>query len=154
MVVTNDAEVYSRVEMLRRHGGKVKYHHSELGLNSRLDALQAAILRTKLRHLDSWNRSRRENAYRYNQLLTDVPGVQSPREISSQGVTTPSAIREQNDRIEPVYHQYTVLVQDRDTVQATAEQRRHRHGGLLPCATSPTRSASRLGVGTRSLSPC
>ena len=118
MVVTNDAEVYSRVEMLRRHGGKVKYHHSELGLNSRLDALQAAILRIKLRHLDSWNRSRRENAYRYNQLLTDVPGVQSPREISSQGVTTPSAIREQNDRIEPVYHQYTVLVQDRDTVQA------------------------------------
>ncbi|MCG8433057.1 MAG: DegT/DnrJ/EryC1/StrS family aminotransferase, partial [Gammaproteobacteria bacterium] len=69
MVVTNDKDVHDRVEMLRRHGGKVKYHHSELGLNSRLDALQAAILRIKLPHLDSWNQSRRNIAYRYNQLL-------------------------------------------------------------------------------------
>lgn len=117
MVVTNDAEVYARIEMLRRHGGKVKYHHSELGLNSRLDALQAAILRIKLRYLDSWNQSRRENAYKYNQLLEEMPGVQQPQEISTQGITSPVAVHSHNELIEPVYHQYTVLVQDRDTVQ-------------------------------------
>ncbi len=118
MVVTNDEKVYSRIEMLRRHGGKKKYHHSELGLNSRLDALQAAILRIKLRHLDSWNSARREKAYLYNQLLEDTPGIQPPREINLQSTSTPATIRADNDWIDPVYHQYTVLTKDRDNIQA------------------------------------
>ena len=72
MVVTNHPEVAQRVEMLRRNGGRVKYHHEEPGLNSRLDELQAAILRVKFSHLSRWNRLRRQNAYRYNELLADV----------------------------------------------------------------------------------
>ena len=62
MLVTNNPEVFERVEMLRRHGGRVKYHHCELGLNSRLDELQAAILRVKFEHLENWNTARRKNA--------------------------------------------------------------------------------------------
>ncbi len=118
MVVTNNKKIYEQVEMLRRHGGRVKYHHSELGLNSRLDELQAAILRVKLRHLDSWNRLRRKHAYKYNQLLTEVPEVQQPREIGSHGITSPVASRVTGELIEAVYHQYTVLVEDRETVQS------------------------------------
>jgi dTDP-4-amino-4,6-dideoxygalactose transaminase len=118
MVVTNDHSVYERVEMLRRHGGKVKYHHTELGLNSRLDELQAAVLRVKLRHLDAWNRLRRERAYRYNKHLESFPDVQRPAEISSRGTITPTAIRESSDLAEPVYHQYTVLVDDRADIHA------------------------------------
>lgn len=130
MVVTNDEEVYARIEMLRRHGGKVKYHHSVPGLNSRLDAIQAAILRIKLRHLDSWNHSRRENAYRYNLLLGETLGIQCPRELSWKGVNTPSKIlapakpttsvknpNEKTSLVEAAYHQYTILVSDRDTLQ-------------------------------------
>jgi dTDP-4-amino-4,6-dideoxygalactose transaminase len=103
MCVSNDEALYGRVEMLRRHGGKVKYHHSELGLNSRLDELQAAILRVKFRHLESWTEARRALAYRYNELLKDVPGVTTPKEMPG---------------VRAVYHQYTIRVPDRDRVQA------------------------------------
>lgn len=102
MVLTDNEELGGRVEMLRRHGGKVKYRHTELGLNSRLDDLQAAILRVKLRHLAEWTEARRRLAYRYNSLLADVPGVTTPTEI-------PDAYC--------VYHQYTVRVEYRDQVQ-------------------------------------
>src|SRR5262249_31717388 len=75
MVVSNDAALAERVEMLRRHGGKVKYHHEELGLNSRLDELQAAVLRVKFRYLDEWTEARRNHSYRYNALLRDMSAV-------------------------------------------------------------------------------
>ncbi|MNS70021.1 dTDP-3-amino-3,6-dideoxy-alpha-D-galactopyranose transaminase [compost metagenome] len=100
--VTNDAELAARLVALRGHGGRVKYHHEELGVNSRLDEVQAAILRVKLPHLDSWNAARREVAKRYNELLKDVPGVVTPKEL---GGTV------------PVYHQYTIRVPERDRVQ-------------------------------------
>jgi dTDP-4-amino-4,6-dideoxygalactose transaminase len=102
MVVSDNDELTGRVEMLRRHGGRVKYHHEELGLNSRLDEIQAAILRVKLRYLEEWTEARRRHAYRYNELLADVPGVTTPREIAD---------------VRAVYHQYTILVDDRDGVQ-------------------------------------
>ncbi len=102
MIVSNDAELAGRTEFLRRHGGRVKYHHEELGLNSRLDEIQAAVLRVKLRYLDAWSEARRRRAYRYNELLADVPGVTTPREIPD---------------VRAVYHQYTILVPERDRVQ-------------------------------------
>ena len=118
MVVTDDPEVYERIEMLRRHGGKVKYHHTEIGLNSRLDELQAAILRVKLRYLDSCNQSRAGYAYRYNQLLAEVPSFELPGELCSTGTLSPTSPHTRSDLVESVYHQYTVLVSDRDEVQA------------------------------------
>ena len=105
MVVSNNQEVFERVEMLRRHGGKVKYHHCELGLNSRLDELQAAILRVKLKQLESWNEARRTNAYRYNSLLRGVAGTTTPGEASHLA-----------DALRCVYHQYTIRVPNREAV--------------------------------------
>lgn len=78
MVVTNDRQIAEVVGMLRKHGSKVAYYHLLPGFNSRLDALQAAILRVKLKHLDNWNRLRREKAALYTQLLSQIDGIEPP----------------------------------------------------------------------------
>ncbi|MEI7780331.1 MAG: DegT/DnrJ/EryC1/StrS family aminotransferase [Planctomycetota bacterium] len=101
MLVTSDPELSDRIEMLRRHGGKVKYHHEELGLNSRLDELQAAILRVKLPYLARWNAARRGIAARYTQGLADVAAAHCP-------------IHTDDDAAGHVFHQYTLRVPDRD----------------------------------------
>lgn len=69
MVTTNDAELASRLKRLRAHGGFTEYQHEEVGLNSRLDALQAAVLRVKLAYLDEWSDARASRAARYSELL-------------------------------------------------------------------------------------
>src|SRR6185437_2410842 len=68
-VVTNNRGLASRVQLLRNHGSSQRYHHSVLGMNSRLDELQAAVLRIKLRHLENWNIARRALALEYNKRL-------------------------------------------------------------------------------------
>ncbi len=108
MVVADDDSVFERVEMLRRHGGRQKYRHSELGLNSRLDELQAAVLRVKLPHLEGWNAARRRIAARYDALLAEVPGVVTPRDRPRAGGASSVC----------VFHQYTIRVGDRDGVRA------------------------------------
>jgi dTDP-4-amino-4,6-dideoxygalactose transaminase len=103
MIVTN-SEAYSKhLRVLRNHGSAKKYYATEQGWNSRLDEIQAAILRVKLRHLDNWGLARRKNATSYNQLLKGIPGVVSP-------VEAPWA--------EHVYHQYTIRIVNRDRVQS------------------------------------
>jgi dTDP-4-amino-4,6-dideoxygalactose transaminase len=103
MVVTNSEELAARLRTLRAHGTKRhKYMSDEQGWNSRLDELQAAILRVKLRHLDSWKRGRQSVAARYNELLAGVSGVVTPTVAAG---------------CEHVYHQYTVRVPNRDAVQ-------------------------------------
>ena len=78
MVTTNDDSIADKVRKLRVHGGVKMYHHEMVGTNSRLDALQAAILRAKLPHLDGWTAARRRNALRYMELLSGVPEVGLP----------------------------------------------------------------------------
>ncbi len=78
MVVTNSSETAEKVDMLRKHGSKVSYYYLLHGFNSRLDALQAAILRVKLKHLDDWNRRRREKALLYAQRLSQINGIVLP----------------------------------------------------------------------------
>lgn len=76
VVLTNNTETAETVDILRNHGSKHKYYHLIHGFNSRLDSLQAAILRVKLRHLDNWITRRRENAFRYSELISEVEGVE------------------------------------------------------------------------------
>ena len=102
MVVSNSAEIAARIRTLRNHGQTGKYLSSEPGWNSRLDELQAAILRVKLRHLSEWQRARRSNAAEYTRLLQQVPGVMPPLEPEG---------------FEHVYHQYTIRSEQRDALQ-------------------------------------
>jgi dTDP-4-amino-4,6-dideoxygalactose transaminase len=102
-VVTKDAGLAQRVRRLRAHGAAVKYYHGELGVNSRLDELQAAILRVKLRYLEDWIERRRTIAAWYTVALRRM------------GLATPSDSREHGVR--HVYHQFTVrIAQDRERV--------------------------------------
>src|SRR5437588_543554 len=102
MVVTNSRELAARLRTLRNHGQTAKYLSSEPGWNSRLDEIQATILRVKLRHLAEWQRARRSNAAEYSRLLEQVRGVMPPHEP---------------DGCEHVYHQYTIRCERRDALQ-------------------------------------
>ena len=108
LVTTDDDRVAELCRMLRAHGGKDKYHNEMLGYNSRLDALQAAVLRVKLRHVDEHNRGRREAAARYGEMLEGVPGVVPPQVTDGH-----------------VFHQYTVRVTGgrRDELRAALDER-------------------------------
>jgi dTDP-3-amino-3,4,6-trideoxy-alpha-D-glucose transaminase len=97
-VTTNDAEVADRIKVRRNYGSRVKYYNENKGINSRLDELQAAFLRVKLRHLDRWNEQRRQRAAEYGQLLQKIADVQTPH--VPQWAT-------------PVWHLYVVQAQDR-----------------------------------------
>jgi dTDP-4-amino-4,6-dideoxygalactose transaminase len=109
MVVSNDKDFVARVRQLANHGGgKDKYDNVVLGTNSRLDTLQAAILRVKLRHLDAWNRERAERAAAYSRALEGVAGVTPPRE-------QPWA--------RSAWHLYTIRAEDRDGLRAQLEER-------------------------------
>lgn len=103
MLTTNDDNLAKRLRILRVHGGETKYHHSMVGINSRLDTIQAAILRVKLSYLDEWSAARAANALRYNALFTDaglgeevgIPFVRSGvRHIFNQYVIRVGARRE------------------------------------------------------------
>ncbi len=101
MLTTNDPAVAEMANIIKSHGSKVRYYHTEMGVNSRLDAIQAAILRIKLPHIDQWNDARREVAYYYNEKLSDIAGT--PKEIAN---------------VKSVYHQYTIKVNvNRDELQ-------------------------------------
>ncbi|GAX42097.1 DegT/DnrJ/EryC1/StrS aminotransferase [Tolypothrix sp. NIES-4075] len=80
-IATSDKVIAERVEYLRRHGGKIKYQHEELGLNSRLDTIQAAVLLVKLQYLDQWNSARAEIADYYINQLANVKGIVLPKTV-------------------------------------------------------------------------
>jgi len=78
-IVTNDDDFAHRARLFANHGSLKKHHHEIEGINSRLDAMQAAILSVKLRHIDDWNQARHAHALKYNELLADVSAVQCPK---------------------------------------------------------------------------
>lgn len=98
IMTTDDVELAKRLRRLRVHGDVGQYRHTEVGINSRLDALQAAVLRVKLAHLDDWSNARGENARRYDELIAHY-------ELQDV-VTTPQIMPEQRH----VYNQYTTRV--------------------------------------------
>jgi dTDP-4-amino-4,6-dideoxygalactose transaminase len=100
-VTTNDADLATKVRMLRDHGQAKKYHHDMEGYNGRCDALQAAALRVKLKNLPAWNDARRKNAQRYFELLKNIDGVKAPKVANG---------------CKHVYHLFVVQVDNRDAV--------------------------------------
>ena len=109
MVVSNSAELAAHLGTLRNHGQTAKYRSSEPGWNSRLDEMQAAVLRVKLRHLAEWQGTRRSHAAEYTRLLQQVPGIMPPHEPEG---------------LEHVYHQYTIRTEQRDALQRHLAARR------------------------------
>ena len=109
MVATNSNDAAARLRTLRNHGQSAKYVSSEPGWNSRLDEIQAAILRVKLRHLPEWQRARQGHAAAYTKLLLGIPGVMPP------------LIPEGYDH---VFHQYTIRVERRDALMNFLSERK------------------------------
>jgi dTDP-4-amino-4,6-dideoxygalactose transaminase len=101
MVVTDSDKAADELKALRNHGSKERYYHDEIGYNSRLDEIQAGILRVKLKRIDEFNKSRRELAHLYNEWLAVMPGITTPTEIKGYF---------------HVYHQYTILTTKRDRI--------------------------------------
>src|SRR5215831_16439993 len=102
MMVTQDDALATRLKRLRMHGGAKEYFHDEVGFNSRLDALQAAILSAKLPHLAAWSAKRRSNAAYYSKAFADVPEVGIPYVEPAN---------------ESIFNQYTIRAQRRDELQ-------------------------------------
>jgi len=113
LMTTNDSEIAARLRKLRAHGAEKKYYHDLVGLNSRLDSLQAAILRVKFRHLDQWTRKRRENAARYRDLF-GATGL-----VDAEAVTLPV---EQRDQFH-VYNQFVIRARDRDRLKRYMQEK-------------------------------
>ncbi|PIQ84394.1 MAG: transcriptional regulator [Candidatus Omnitrophica bacterium CG11_big_fil_rev_8_21_14_0_20_63_9] len=108
MVVTNDPKLAEHIRLLRAHGSAQRYHHAALGVNSRLDELQAAVLRVKLRHLDRWTEARRRNAEAYRAAFArhSAAGLEGP-------VERPGC--------QAVYHLYTIRSPKRDRIHDTLD---------------------------------
>ncbi len=117
MIVTSDGAAAERLRRLRLHGGARQYHHEEVGTNSRLDTLQAAVLLAKLPHLAAWSARRGAHARYYDAAFAELPQVRTP-------------VVEWNN--EHIFHQYTLRVERRDALQAHLKSRGIGHAVYYP----------------------
>jgi dTDP-4-amino-4,6-dideoxygalactose transaminase len=119
MMLTSDQRLAERLFRLRVHGGRQMYHHQEVGYNSRLDSLQAAVLSVKLPHLTEWSGARRRNAHYYDETLGGLDGVVTPHVAGGN---------------ESIYNQYTIRVLDgeRDALQEALRERGIGSGVYYP----------------------
>lgn len=101
-VLTNDDQLYKKMKMIRDHGSSQKYHHELIGHNYRMEGIQGAVLSVKMRYIDQWTELRRKNAFLYSELLSDIPGLITPKEMES---------------VRHVYHLYVVQIQKRNKLQ-------------------------------------
>jgi dTDP-4-amino-4,6-dideoxygalactose transaminase len=152
LVTTNDPVLAERLGKLRVHGGRQMYHHEMVGTNSRLDALQAAVLRVKLRHLDGWSDARARNAAQYLEGLADVPGVLlpempgapvvgssarsagSPREARRVRESTSEPTPERREPLDErhVFNQFTIRALRRDELRRHLSEREIGSGVYYP----------------------
>ncbi|PUA82354.1 DegT/DnrJ/EryC1/StrS family aminotransferase [Nocardioides currus] len=131
-VTTADPELAARVRLLANHGSATRYVHDVIGMNSRLDSLQAVYLRAKLGRLDKWNDLRSRAAQRYSELLGDVPGIQCPSAIDPEA---------------HVWHLYVVRVDDRDRVLQALGDAGVGAGIHYPTPVHLTGAYEHLGLG-------
>jgi len=107
MLVSDDGDFIERARRIANHGGRKRYENLVVGTNSRLDSLQAAVLRVKLRHLDRWNAERRERVAAYDRALADVPQVRRPTERAGA---------------RSAWHLYTIRLAERDALRTELER--------------------------------
>jgi dTDP-4-amino-4,6-dideoxygalactose transaminase len=129
-IVTDDERLAQIFRMLREHGQSRKYYHDMEGYTGRLDAIQAAVLRIKLKHLTQWNQARRAHAAAYTQLLAEIPGV---------------AVVKEADFAQSVFHLYVILVDDRDGLQAFLTERGVGTGLHYPLPLHLQKAYARMG---------
>lgn len=130
-VTTSRADLADRVTLLRNYGQRVKYEHLEKGGNSRLDTLQAAVLRVKLRHLDDWNASRRRAAASYGRALADT------------GLGLPQVVPYGTH----IFHLYVVRTPDRAGLQRRLDAAKVQHGIHYPIPVHRQKAMADLGYG-------
>ena len=116
LVTTRDPELASHMRRLRNHGSPHRYHHEEFGWNCRMDAIQAAILRVKLPHIEKWNQQRRERAAAYQRLFTEA-GLLSRND-------SPIRLLDTCPQAQPVFHQYVIRAQRRDELRKFLSDRK------------------------------
>jgi dTDP-4-amino-4,6-dideoxygalactose transaminase len=129
-IVTDDERLAQIFRMLREHGQSRKYYHEMEGYTGRLDAIQAAVLRIKLKRLAQWNQARRAHASVYNQLLADIPGVSVVKEA---------------DFAQSVFHLYVIRVDDRDGLQAFLTEKGVGTGLHYPLPLHLQKAYARMG---------
>jgi dTDP-4-amino-4,6-dideoxygalactose transaminase len=134
-ITARDAELANKIRKVRDHGSGTRYHHEIVGLNGRLDEIQAVVLRAKLPHLAAWNEKRREHAAKYNELLQGLP-VYTPTEVAG------------NDH---VYHLYVIRVSNRDELQAYLKEKGVFTGIHYPIPIHLQQSVTHLGYTKGSL---
>ncbi len=116
MVTTSSSDLAEKIKILRVHGSKKKYYHEVIGINSRLDEIQAAVVLTKLKYIDEWNAARQEHARRYSEGLKGLP-IQLPKD-------RPKAIS--------TFHIYSILSEQRDALSEYLSKKRIGNGVYYP----------------------
>lgn len=117
-VTTDDHDLARHMRSLRDHGSKKRYYHDEIGANSRLDAIQAAVLRVKMPHLQRWNDARRERASTYDRLLAGAGLTKT-----GPGSAAPVVLLKTRPQARHIYHQYVIRVRQRDKLRAFLTER-------------------------------
>ena len=140
MITTSDPELADRISVLRDHGSRQKYHYDLLGINSRLDSLQAAILLVKFRHLEAMAQARRRNAERYRQLFRQA------------GLEKSIVLPVQPAGLHHVYNQFVIRTPQRDQLREHLPQLRNTHRDLLSFSPSSAAGLCRPGLSPRCIS--
>ena len=143
MVTTGNSDIAERVRMLRAHGMRRRYYHDEIGWNSRLDTIQAAVLLVKLRYVEGWNQRRRELAANYNALFQQASLVE-PGPYPVKGVVLPFT----NKAATHVFHQYVIRTSRRDALRSFLTE--HRIGSEIYYPVPLHLQAALQGLGYRS----
>jgi dTDP-4-amino-4,6-dideoxygalactose transaminase len=134
-ISTNDADLAARIRMVRDHGSGIRYHHEMIGLNGRLDEIQAVVLRAKLPHLADWNTLRRDHAARYTELLKNMP-LKTPYEGTGN---------------RHIYHLYVIQTAQRDQLQAYLKEQGIFTGIHYPVPNHLQKAVNYLGYKPGSL---
>jgi len=131
-VIAKDPAVLKRERMFSNHGRESKYIHEFQGVNSRLDAIQAALLRICLPRVDEWNAKRRDAARQYSQCLGGIADLKVPQELPDT---------------EPIYHVYCIVVPDRDDLRRHLKDKGVQTGIHYPYALNTLPAFAHLGQG-------